>query len=106
MGAIIKLAARLPDGLRNGLLAGDVVEKFLTDPAAVQIAVLTLDTKSITTELDTGTQVPTARVLAVEVMDGPLADQALRMLADKYRVRTGHQELPFDPVTGEVLDDS
>jgi len=60
----VKLASSLPDGEANGLesIAGDLIRR----PSSMRLVVALVDTKTLTTDMDTGAVVPTARVCRVE----------------------------------------
>lgn len=111
-----KLAATLPGGDANGLVA--IARALIDSPHEIHVAVVLVDCKKTTTDNDSGEVVPTARVRRIEVIgeqDKLLAQKMLRRALER---RTGKTVLPFDleedlraafggvdPDTGEVLGD-
>lgn len=111
-----KLASSLPEGDGNGLVA--IARPLVEQPHDIHVAVVLLDCKKISTDVDTGAVEPTARIRRVEVVlaeDHPLAQKMLRRALEK---RTGKTVLPFDleedlraafggidPNTGEIFGD-
>lgn len=113
-----KLAANLPKGEANGLVA--IARDLVEDPHEVHAVIALVDCKKTTTDNDTGEVIPTARIRRIEVVTGEdlgLVERAIRRALEK---RTGATTLPieledeftevfqhvkFDKRTGEVLDD-
>ena len=90
-----KLAGRLPDYPDNGLER--IAHKLVNAPEDVIVAVVRLDTKSLTTDVTTGHIVPTARILSVEpLLDESSAETALDLMRLAYEARTGLAYLPFE----------
>lgn len=90
-----KLAGKLPEGDRNGLaaIAGELVE----NPEKVHVAIVLLDTKSVTTDVDSGDVIPTARLRRIEVIKDPKDGHAMRRLLQReWERRTGKTVLPFE----------
>ncbi|MGH3834162.1 MAG: hypothetical protein ACRDSF_00440 [Pseudonocardiaceae bacterium] len=91
----VSLAGNLPADDRNGLsaLAGCLVD----DPQAVHVVVALVDCVKITTKVESGDVVPTARVRAIEPI-GAHADagEMRRLLRRAYERRTGKVELPLE----------
>ncbi len=95
----IKLSSSLPEGDTNGLAAG--LDGFLDNPGRSQVAVVLLDTKTLTTDTDTGDVIPTVRVRQVEVLTDAAQIASGRALLNRAFVRrTGASALPlFDSDT-------
>lgn len=109
-----KLIASLPKGDANGLNA--LARELIDDPTQVHVAVVLLDCKKITTDVDTGDIEPVARIRRIEPIQ---TDKALvsKILSRALESRTGKTVLPFDleedmraafegidPHTGEILE--
>lgn len=101
-----KLSGTLPkeysdDGL--GSINGDLI----ADPHAARVVIALVDCKAITTDTDSGLQQATARILHIEPIDDPDAeDQARQLLLDAQEKRTGRQALPIPEIdggSGEIL---
>lgn len=112
-----KLASGLPKGHANGLdsIAQDLIQR----PEQQHVVIAFVDTKTITTDTDTGDSEATARIRRVEVItadDLPRAEQIMRRALDR---RMGGTALPIEledeitevfgdirvnPATGEVTD--
>lgn len=109
----VKLASTLPEGESNGLVS--LVEHLINSPADLTLCVALVDTKRLTTDMDTGDVVPTARVRRIEPI-GDDEDQGVirRIMSRALERRTGKTVLPYeletslrdaidvDPDTGEV----
>lgn len=90
-----KLSAKLPEYPENGMEA--IAHKLVTEPAEVKIAIVRLDTTRLTTDLDTGYIVPTARILSIEPLrDEGSIETALDLMRLAFEARTGLAELPFE----------
>lgn len=112
MPAIVKLASVLPDGEPNGLPA--VAARLIDFPTDLIAVVMLLDTKTLTTDLDTGDVIPTGRVRRIEpIVDREDRREVIRLLARSNERRMGKTVLPLDleqqmrsvgidPDTGEV----
>lgn len=111
-----KLAATLPGGDANGLVA--IARALIDSPHEIHVAVVLVDCKKTTTDNDSGEVVPTARVRRIEVIGEQDKALAQKMLRRALEHRTGKTVLPFDleedlraafggidPQTGEVLGD-
>ena len=99
MSDAVKLSSQLAkDDELNGLDA--IAEDLITNPQAVTLALVWLDVAKITTDVDTGTKVPTVRIRRVEPHGvAEQASAAIRKLAeDATGKRTGRVPLPFDIV--------
>ena len=108
-----QLASALPKGEANGLnaLARDMID----NPATAHVAVVLLDCKKISTDIDTGDVEPTARIRRIEPISAD-KDVVARIMRRAMEERTGKTVLPFDleedmcaafegidPQTGEIL---
>lgn len=90
-----KLSSKLPDYPENGLEA--VAHELVTKPEDVVVVVVRLDTVRLTTDLDTGNIVPTARILSIEPLrDGSEAQTAVDLMRSAFEARTGLAQLPFE----------
>jgi hypothetical protein len=91
----LSLSGSLPADDRNGLAS--IVRQLVSDPEDVHVAIVLLDTKKITTDVETGDVVPTARVRAIEPISGTEDGKELeRLLRRAYERRTGQRELPLE----------
>jgi hypothetical protein len=92
----VKIAGSTPDGDKNGLTA--VLAQLIHRPERIHVAVVLLDTKSLSTDVDTGDVTPTVRLRAIEVFEADTAEavRAREMLRQRYARRTDRPELPFD----------
>ena len=89
-----KLVGNLPQGDGNGL---DAIARALIDtPRNVHVVIALLDCKKVTTDNDTGTVEPTARIRRIEVISDTDRDIAAKMLRRALERRTGKVVLPFD----------
>lgn len=90
-----KLAGRLPEGDRNGLAA--IAAELVDNPEKVHVAIVLLDTKSVTTDVDSGDVIPTARLRRIEVIKDPQDGMHMRRLLQReWERRTGKTVLPFE----------
>lgn len=109
-----KLAASLPSGDGNGLNA--LARALIDNPQDIHVVVALIDCKKTTTDNDTGTVEPTARIRRIEAIAEQDKDLAAKMLRRALERRTGKTVLPFDleedlraafgridPDTGEIL---
>ena len=108
-----KLGSKLPKGPENGL--DGISETLITEPARRHVIVAVVDCGRTTVDHENDTVIPTARIVAVEPLDGTDADVARRLLDRANEQRTGRTVLPLDledqmrdavnvdPGTGEVL---
>lgn len=62
-----KLSPALPDGDRNAI--GPAVSGLVNTPHQTHVAIIVFDCKRLTTDMDTGDVVPTARIRRLEVVD-------------------------------------
>lgn len=74
-----KLAATLPGGDANGLVA--IARALIDSPHEIHVAVVLVDCKKTTTDNDSGEVVPTARVRRIEVLGEQDKLLAQKMLA-------------------------
>ena len=109
-----KLASSLPGGDANGLTA--IARQLIDTPHDVHVVIGLVDCKRITTDMDNGEIVPTARIRRIEVIGKNDIDLAAKMMRRALEERTGKTVLPFDleedlraafgridPDTGEIL---
>lgn len=99
MTAAVRMSAALPTHPdHNGL--DSLAHQLASQPHTIVVAVLWLDTKSVTTDTDTGTHIPTVRIRRIEpvgdVTDVP--DELRRIVDAAVEVRTGRVPLPFTEV--------
>ncbi len=113
----VKIASKLPDGESNGLIA--IHTRLVRRPSELVTAVIMLDTKELTTDLDTGEVTPTARIRHIEALREPRdAQEIARLMLRERERRLGRAVLPLDlehelarivngvdPDTGELRDD-
>jgi hypothetical protein len=98
-----KLSSSLPkDYAEDGL--GSINRDLVAHPTDTQVVIALLDCKSITTDVDSGLDIATARILHIEPLREHEADQAREMLVNAQERRTGQRALPIvDGDTGEIL---
>lgn len=91
-----KLSSSLPADDRNGL--GALARALIDHPEEVHVMVALVDCKSITTDVDSGDVVPTARIRAVEAFTSQTADakELRRLWRRQLERRTGQVELPLE----------
>jgi hypothetical protein len=93
MGA--KLASALPKGSGNGL--SQIAEELVEHPEKVHVLVLLVDCSKVTSEIDSGDVVPTARIRRIEAITDPIDGDRLRqVLRRAWERRTGKDVLPID----------
>lgn len=91
----VKIASKLPDGESNGLIA--VYHQLVHDGGDLICAVVMLDTKSLTTDLDNGDVTPTARIRHIEAICNQRdARELARLMVRERERRTGKSVLPLD----------
>lgn len=92
----VNLSGSLPNDDRNGF--GTVSAALVDDPEARHIIVAIVNCKKITTDVDTGDVVPTARICAIEAFRGETADakELRRLWRRAFERRTGKVELPLE----------
>jgi hypothetical protein len=91
----VRLAGRLPDGDKNGLAS--IAHLLVDDPSAVHVAIVLLDCSRLTTSVDDGATLPTARIRAIEpIREGPDAVELRRLHRRALEDRTGRVTLPLD----------
>lgn len=107
----VKLTGSLPEGEANGLKA--LREDLIRDPMDLRLVVVLIDTNSLTTDMDSGDVIPTARVRRIEpITRGDDIGVVRRVMARAHEERTGKTVLPYDlewslrgavdPETGEI----
>lgn len=91
----VKLSAALPteESTYNGLEA--IRDALLAQPKGVHVVVALVDCVSSARNHDKGAEVPTVRVVQVEVMAGYDEGRAQSMLSRRYAQRTGREQLPI-----------
>lgn len=91
----VTLGGTLPADDRNGLTA--LARRLIGNPEAVHVVVALVDCSRITRKIDTGDEVPTVRIRAIEPI-GEHADakEMRRLLRRAYERRTGKTELPLE----------
>ncbi|MPZ66197.1 MAG: hypothetical protein GEU83_12010 [Pseudonocardiaceae bacterium] len=89
-----KMTSALPKDDRDGLDPGI----FLKDPDVAHLAVVLLDTKAITSDVDSGEEYPTVRVRAIESFhrNSETGKQLQRIWRETWEQRTGNRSLPLD----------
>lgn len=111
----MKIVGKLPDGAANGLTA--VRDQLVKDPDSTVVGWIVLNVKSVTSDLDTGEDMPLPRVAHIEIADeGPEAREVARQLVAHREVRLGRPMrtldlgddlldlLGVDRATGEIRD--
>lgn len=101
----VKLGSSLPRDDRNGI--GAISASLVDNPGAMHVIVAIVRGKTITIDVDTGDEVPTARIMAIEAFEGKSAigQQLREILRQQYSQRTGHNELPFEEKPEPADDD-
>lgn len=100
-----KLSSSLPKEYSDDGL-GSINRELVRYPTNAHVVIALIDCKSITTDVDTGLDIATARILHIEPMRDEEADQAREMLLAAQERRTGQKALPIvDGDTGEILKD-
>ncbi|TFD83958.1 hypothetical protein [Cryobacterium fucosi] len=92
-----KLRAKLPEGDANGL-KGEVWRKRLVEqPLRPRVAIVIFDAPTGAVDHETGMEIPSVRVLAVEPVLDPITEQMLvSLLTDMSSARTGAATLDID----------
>jgi hypothetical protein len=91
----VKLSSGLPDGEPNGLT--EIVHHLITAPHEMTCLVMLVDTKSLTTDMDSGDVIPTARVRRIEpILDKSDRREVTRLMARANERRMGLSVLPLD----------
>jgi hypothetical protein len=91
----VTLSSSLPKDDRNGI--GAISAALANDPGAMQIVVAVVRAKTITIDVDSGDNIPTARIISIEAFEGHTAvgKQLREIVRQQYVHRTGNAELPF-----------
>lgn len=90
-----KLSSGLPQGEANGLAA--IASELVDMPEKVHVIIALVDCSKITSNVDSGDVIPTARVRRVEAITDPEDGHRMRqLLRRQYERRTGKTVLPFD----------
>lgn len=92
----VTLSGSLPADDRNGISA--ISAAMVDDPEGVHIIIALVDCTKITTKIESGDVVPTARIRAVEAFAGHTADakEVRRLWRRAFERRTGKVELPLE----------
>ncbi|HET6290995.1 MAG TPA: hypothetical protein VFG15_30160 [Amycolatopsis sp.] len=100
----VTLSASLPSDDRQGL--GAISAALVENSQAAHLVVAVVDCSKITTKIDSGDIVPTARILAIEGFEGhtEVAKQLREIVRRQYAQRTGREELPFDGTAPAAAD--
>jgi hypothetical protein len=99
----VTLSGGLPGDERNGI--GAISAALVDNPEQVQVIVALVDCTKITTKIDTGDVIPTARIRAIEGFTVETADgkELKRLWRRAFERRTGKVELPLE--VERALDD-
>lgn len=89
-----KLSAQLPGGDNNGIAA--LARHMIDNPRSVHVVIALVDAKTLTTDTDTGSIDPTARIRRIEVISDDDRAVAAQMLRRALERRTGQTVLPLD----------
>jgi hypothetical protein len=90
-----KLSSSLPQGEANGLAA--IAAALAETPETVHVVIALVDCSKITTNVDNGDVIPTARVRRVEAITDSSDGHRLRqLLRRQWERRTGKTVLPFE----------
>lgn len=90
----IKITGKLPEGDANGLAA--LRTGLIAHPRQLHVVIAILDCKAVTTEHDTGEQIPTARIRRIEAVMPEDHPSARRIMTRALEHRTGRVMLPLD----------
>jgi hypothetical protein len=96
-----KLSSSLPKEYSDDGL-GSINSELIADPHAVRVVIALVNCKTIATDTDSGLQQATARILQIEPIGDPDAeDQARELLLNAQEERTGRRALPIPEIDGE-----
>ncbi len=92
----VSLSGRLPKDDKNGI--GMIGAALLDNPTSTHLVVAVVTTEKVTTNIESGEVIPTARIVAIEAWPGSSADakSLRRVCQEAYEQRTGQQALPFE----------
>jgi hypothetical protein len=92
----VTLSGSLPADDRNGIAR--IAAALVDSPESSHLIVALVDCTKITTKVESGDVVPTARIRAIEGFEGHTADakELRRLLRRAYERRTGRVELPLE----------
>lgn len=97
-----KISSSLPKEYEDDGL-GSINKDLIAHPHETHVVIAVIDCKSITHDVDKGYEVATARILHIEPMKDPAAeDRARDMLLAAQERRTGRVPLPLVGEGGEV----
>jgi len=98
-----KLSSSLPKDYNDDGL-GSINRELVEHPTNAHVVIALIDCKSITTDVDSGFDIATARILHIEPLRESEADHAREMLQAAQERRTGVKPLPLiDGDSGEIL---
>lgn len=92
----VTLLGSLPNDDRNGI--GMISSALCDSPESVHVIIALVDCTKITTKVESGDIIPTARIRHVEAFPGVTADasEVRRLLRRAFERRTGKEELPLE----------
>lgn len=92
----VTLSGKLPKDASNGI--GAIAAQLAADPENVHVVIALVDCSKLTTDVDTGETLPTARIRAIEAFPGPTLDaaEARRLWRRAMDRRNGQIELPIE----------
>jgi hypothetical protein len=90
----VKLASTLPNNKANGLDA--ITADLIRNPERFKVVMAIVDCKSLTTDVDTGEVVPTARIRRIEAVLRSDMGSARLLMERATEARTGQVALPME----------
>jgi hypothetical protein len=96
---LVKLAARLPIGERDGL--GALAPWIGDDGGGMYVLVALVDCQQMTTKLDAGLTTATLRIRRIEALTGKDGDAARELLLAAMKRRTGRDQLTLDDLLAD-----
>lgn len=91
----VKLSSHLPQvGDANGLT--HIADDLCAEPGRVHVGIVLIDTKSVSTDIDTGETTPTARVRRIEMVPAGDLKDAERLMRRALEQRSGATVLPLE----------
>lgn len=92
----VTLSGNLPADDRNGF--GAISAALVDEPEAVHVVIALVDCTKITTKVESGEIIPTARIRAIEAFRAETADakEVRRLWRRAFERRTGKFELPLE----------
>lgn len=109
MSAVVKLSSALPgDFETNGIDAQR--EWMIENPKQLMLAVVWIDVKDVKVDIDSGEQIPTARIRRIEPIGevGKVSDAVVALVGEAFEERTGRRPIPMDiaEITEERYSDT